>query len=188
MADLKELNNPLAITDIMAVTIEAANQSYMIKTGTEASIRARVDSGKKTPLRKGNTIYAQNNTEDIILGYDIDLTDILLHPEVLALVDGGVATMSEAGALESYTGPVIGQETKRTSFTLSIYCANRDTGSNVVNYLKLGFTGCKGKSPVEWTVKDGEFFTPKYTLENAPAFGEAPMTMEVVDTLPTTAA
>lgn len=183
MATLEELKNPLAITDVMAVTIETADKKYLIKTGSEASIKARVDSGKKTALRKHNTIYAQNNTDDIILGYDIDLTDILLNPEVLALIDGGVVTQAES-AFSKYTGPVIGKETVRTPFTLSIYCANRDTGSNAVSYLELVFTGCKGKSPVEWSVKDGEFFSPKYTIENAPAFGEAPMTMSVAKALP----
>lgn len=184
-ATLEELKNPMAVTDVMAVTIETADKNYLIKTGSEVGIKARVDAGNKKPLRKGNTIYAQNNTEDIILGYDIDLTDILMHPEVLAMVEGGVVTSGETGI--TYTGPVIGKETKRTSFTLTVYSANRDTGSNALNYLKLTFPGCKGKSPVEWSLKDGEFFTPKYTLESAPAFGQAPMTMSVVEALPAVA-
>ena len=72
-ATLEELKNPMAVTDVMAVTIETADKNYLIKTGSEVGIKARVDAGTQKPLRKGNTIYAQNNTEDIILGYDIDL-------------------------------------------------------------------------------------------------------------------
>ena len=100
------------------------------------------------------------------------------------MIDGGVVTNSEEGAFESYAGPVTGEEVVRTVFALELYCANKDTGNNIVNYQKLTFTGCRGKSVVEWDIKEGEFFAPKYTIESMPAVGESPMTMEVVDALP----
>ena len=103
---------------------------------------------------------------------------------MVALIDGGVVTNSEEGAFESYAGPVTGEEVVRTVFALELYCANKDTGNNIVNYQKLTFTGCRGKSVVEWDIKEGEFFAPKYTIESMPAVGESPMTMEVVDALP----
>ena len=95
-----------------------------------------------------------------------------------------MVTNSEEGAFESYAGPVTGEEVVRTVFALELYCANKDTGNNIVNYQKLTFTGCRGKSVVEWDIKEGEFFAPKYTIESMPAVGESPMTMEVVDALP----
>ena len=55
---------------------------------------------------------------------------------------------------------------------------------NVTGYLVMTFTGCKGKSPTEMSVKDGEFFAPKYVIRTAGATGEAPMTINTVAQLP----
>lgn len=44
---LELLKNGVSITDIEAVVIKTASAAYMIKTGTEASMKARVDSGEK---------------------------------------------------------------------------------------------------------------------------------------------
>lgn len=76
--------------------------------------------------------------------------------------------------MESYAGPVTGEEVVRTVFALELYCANKDTGNNIVNYQKLTFTGCRGKSVVEWDIKEGEFSAPKYTIESMPRGGRIP--------------
>lgn len=181
---LEALKSGMAIVGIEAACIKTANKYYLIKTASEASIKGTVDSGENKPLRKGNRLLARHKTEDLITGYEISLSDLLVYPEVVALIDGGVVTNSEEGAFESYAGPVTGEEVVRTVFALELYCANKDTGNNIVNYQKLTFTGCRGKSMVEWDIKEGEFFAPKYTIESMPAVGESPMTMEVVDALP----
>ena len=181
---LEALKSGMAIVGIEAACIKPANKYYLIKTASEASIKGTVDSGENKPLRKGNRLLARHKTEDLITGYEIRLSDLLVYPEVVALIDGGVVTNSEEGAFESYAGPVTGEEVVRTVFALELYCANKDTGNNIVNYQKLTFTGCRGKSVVEWDIKEGEFFAPKYTIESMPAVGESPMTMEVVDALP----
>lgn len=175
----------MAINGVAAVVVKTASKAYLIKTSNDVQIKPTVDNGENKPLRKGNTIFARYKTGDLIMGYDIELTQVLIHPEVLAIVDGGAVVNNTEGAFQSYSGPVIGQETKRTAFTLEVYAPNLDTSGNALNYLKVTFTGCEGKSPVEWALKDGEFFTPKYVLVNAPAFGEAPMKVEIVKTLPT---
>ena len=174
---LEALKSGMAIVGIEAACIKTANKYYLIKTASEASIKGTVDSGENKPLRKGNRLLARHKTEDLITGYEISLSDLLVYPEVVALIDGGVVTNSEEGAFESYAGPVTGEEVVRTVFALELYCANKDTGNNIVNYQKLTVTGCRD-------IKEGEFFAPKYTIESMPAVGESPMTMEVVDALP----
>ena len=42
-----------------------------------------------------------------------------------------------------------------------------------------------GKGAVEWMVKDGDFYAPKYTIESMSAVGTSPMSMDIVDSLPT---
>ena len=182
---LELLKNGVSITDIEAVVIKTATKHYMIKTGTEASMKARVDAGQKKVLRKRNTLLAQNNTADLIMGYDIELTDLLTHYEVVALLEGGAVIKDDDGKVTGYSGPVAGEEVVLTPFTLEVYCANRGANNRVLDYRKFTYDNCTGKSPVEWSVKDGEFLTPKYVIESCPDPGEAPMSVESATALPT---
>ena len=177
----------MALADVMAVVVTTASKKYLIKTASEGSLKAVVSAGEEKENRKGNVIYAQHVTQDIIKGYDVTLKTVLMHPELHALIDGGtVTTAAEGGAFESYSGPVMGAETQRTPFTLDIYMGNLDTGGNPIDYLQVTLTGCRGK-PCDWTVKDGEFWTPEYTIQSRPAFGVSPMSVTKAQALPTAA-
>lgn len=167
---LEDVKKGFAVSDIEAVVITTAAKKYLIKTSTEASFKGAVDEGKETPLRKKNTILALNKTDDIVKGYDVSLTDVLVHPEVLALVEGGTATFEQDTGFTSYSGPVAGQPVTRIPFDLDIYCANLDTSGDPDGYLQFALKQCKGK-PTEFALKDGEFFTPNYTVESRPPAG-----------------
>lgn len=185
---MEYLKKGIALTDVEAVVIRTADKAYMIKTGTTASMKARVDSGQKKALRKRNTLLAQNNTVDLLMGYDIELSDLMAHYEVVALMEGGTVVKDEAGDFQSYTGPVAGEEAALTPFTLEIYCADRGANNKILSYQKFTYENCTGKSPVDWEVKDGEFTSPTYTIESCPDPGEAPLTIEKADALPTVSA
>ena len=174
----------MALIGIEAVVLRTAASQYLIRTASEATLKASVDSGEDKPLRKGNRLLARSKTDDLIKGYDVELSDLLVYPEVVALLDGGAVVTETGGGFKSYTGPVAGKEVVKTPFTLEIYCANKDTGNNIVNYLKLTLTGCHGKGAVEWSIKDGDFYAPKYTIESLPAVGASPMSMDIAESLP----
>lgn len=171
------------VSDIAAVVITTATKSYLVQTGSEAAFRAAVAAGAEKELRKKNTILAINRTEDLVKGYDVDLTDLLVHPEVLALVEGGVATFA-AETFSGYSGPVAGAPVTRTPFRLDIYCEELGTEGEAAGYMKFSLPNCKGK-PTEFSLKDGDFFTPKYTIESRPAKGIAPIEITQVQELPT---
>ncbi len=181
----EELKNGIALSDIEMAVVRTATQGYIIKTASQATLKPRLSGGEEKELRKGNTILAQYNTDDIVKGYDLELYDVLIHPKVMALVDGGVATFASGsgGAFEGYAAPVLGAPVERTEVAIDLYMANRSTGGDITNYLKVTLENCKGK-PVEMDFKDGEFFSPKYTLRSTPSFGSGPMTMETVTELP----
>jgi hypothetical protein len=131
---IAEMKNGMAIEGIALVTVKVGEKTYLVPTGSEATIKAYTDAGKENVLRKGNTLYAQSNTDDLIRGYDIELKDILMHPDLLALADGGTVVAGESGAFTSYSGPVMGVAVTKTAFEMAIYCAQHDTGNNITGY------------------------------------------------------
>lgn len=179
---LENVKQGFAASDIAAVVLTTSTKKYLIKTASEANFRAALAAGAEKELRKKNTILALNKTDDILKGYDVDFTDVLMHPEVLALVEGGVATFA-ADAFASYSGPVAGQPVVREKFDLDIFCEDLDTDGEVKGYVQFNLKNCKGK-PTEFTLKDGDFFTPKYTVESRPAAGQSPITITSAAALP----
>ena len=184
---LEAISEGINISDIEAAVFTTATKSYLFTTASEANAKPAVSQGQEKELRKLNVIFALNKTEDIIKGYDIDLTNVLMHPELLALVNGGVATFSgDPLVFASYADPVAGTVTTRTPGRLDLYTAIKDTDGNTESYLKWAFPECKGK-PMDISMKDGDFFMPKLTFMSRPATGSSPLEVTPAAALPTVA-
>ncbi len=142
------------------VTEEETPKTYVFETASDAGLEPFISQGQENELRVKNIILAQNITEDIIKGYNLNLKDVTMIPEVFALVDGGLSQVETDGTFEEYTGPVAGEVTKRTPFTLNIYTEEKDYDGATLNYMKFQFLHCKG-SPAKFNLQDGSFFAPE---------------------------
>lgn len=182
---LQNVSAGFAVDAIVAVVLTTANASYLLRTGTEADYKAAVEAGEEKALRKLNQILALHKTQDLPKGYDVTLTDVLMTPEVYALVDGGVNTMASS-AFSKYQAPAVGNPVSRTPFTLEVYAEYVGTDGEADGYLKFSTPKCTGK-PVDFTLRDGDFWAPKYTIQSRPDNGESPLTIDKVTTLPTVA-
>lgn len=182
MSSVEAVGKPLA--NIVRVEMEINDGMdgpiiyRMTDVATEAESIAYVSEGEEKPLRVKNKIIAQNNTEDILLGYDIRLVNVKLIQEVFAIIDGG--EVKEDG---SYEGPEVGKVVERTPFKLRVYTEEKDVNGDILSYVKVEFPSCKGK-PVNFSMQDGEFFLPEYTAKSRPASGEKPIKIESIDELP----
>jgi hypothetical protein len=167
------------------VTEETTPQTYVFETADEASVEPHVSEGQENILRVKNQILAIDRTEDIVVGYDLTFKDNTLIPELLALIDGGTLTYDdvETDKVVKYEGPESGKTVSRTKFTLNVYTEEKDESGDTVKYAKFIFKHCKGK-PVEFTLKDGEFYVPELKAESRSKSGEKPVTIEFLDTLP----
>lgn len=181
---LEELKRGFAISDIAAVIVTTSSKKYLLRTATEANARVVVEPGQEKALRKKNTILALNKTSDLVKGYDIDFTDALLHPELFAIVEGGVATYATGGALTSLTGPVAGQPVTRVPAQVDVYAENAGTEGEPVDYTVFTFKNCKGK-PTDIAMRDGDFWTPKLTFESRPEAGDPTMEITTAAAVPT---
>lgn len=176
MADVTEF--ALAnIVKVEIVTEESSPKTFtLIDMASEAEIDAFVSEGKEDILRVKNTIKAMNKLEDIVMGYDVKLTSVTAQPDVLALVDGG----SWNEGTKKYTAPAIGVPVERTPFTLKVYTEDKDISGATKGYIVFVFLHCKGK-PVNYSIKDGEFFSEELLARSRPSYGESPVTFEYQD-------
>ena len=175
----------MAIANIERVDIlteEAAPRVYSIDTASDASAEAQVSSGTEKELRIKNQILAQNVTEDIVKGYNVTLTDSVFAPEVFALVDGGVSSVS-GDEFKSYAAPTAGEVVERVRCSLAVYASEKDYGGNSLSYFAFIFPHAKG-SPASVSLKDGEFYAPSYTLKSRPSKGQSPVRAVRLPSLP----
>lgn len=187
MADVSTMSNVTPITKPIAnivrvdvITEADIPQAYSLTdVYSEAEATAHVSEGEEDAVRVRNTIHAQNNFEDIVLGYDVRLLSVLMVPEILALIDGG-----EWDALnEEYSAPPIGVPVERIPLTLHVFTEEKDASGSTVGYVQFIYEHCKG-TPVDYTWQDGEFFTPEMVVKSRPKTGKRPAGFKLLDELP----
>lgn len=180
---MAEVIKEFALANIARVDItteEDVPKTYTLTdVATEAEVIAYLSEGEEKELRVKNVIKAQNKTADIVMGYDINLIQATMIPEILALIDGG--TYDEA--TKKYSAPPIGTAVERTRFKLSIYTEEKDGDGSTLNYVKFTYNNCEG-SPVNYTLQDGEFFVPEMPAKSRPKMGQSPVEFEILTELP----
>lgn len=158
--------------------------TYVFTTASEAGITPYMSEGEEKIHRVKNQILGMNNTEDIVLGYDIKLVNNTFTPELLAIIDGGTVTAGSDGAFQKYEAPAAGAVVDRQKVTVNIYTEEKDCDGETTSYFKFTFKHAKGK-PVEYSIKDGEFYVPEMTLKARAKRGEKPVVVEILEALPT---
>ncbi|MPQ32443.1 hypothetical protein E4V42_13485 [Clostridium estertheticum] len=169
---------PIANIVLGEIIDETTNKTYTFDTADKANAKPDLSAGKEDILRVKNRIIAMNRTEDICIGYDIKLTNNTFPPDVMALIDGGIVTLS------GYEGPEVGIVTERHPFTLNLYSEEKDYDSATLQFVQFSFKHNKGK-PVEFKFEDGKFFVPEFESHSRPKKGEKPVYIEFVKQLPT---
>ncbi len=161
--------------------------TYVFTTASEAGITPFVSEGEEQIHRVKNQILGMNNTEDIVLGYDIQLVNNTFSPELLGIIDGGTVTYDsvDTDKFESYEAPAAGEVVEREKVTINIYTEEKDCDGATTSYIKFTFKHAKG-TPVEYSIRDGEFYVPELTLKARAKRGEKPVVVEALDALPDT--
>lgn len=175
----------MAIANIERVDIiteETTPRVFSFDTASDASAEAQISAGAENELRIKNQILAQNITEDIVKGYNVTFTDSTFAPEVFALIDGGTSTVS-GDDFKSYTAPTAGEVVARVKSKMAVYASEKDYDGNSLSYVAFVFPHAKG-SPASVTLKDGEFYSPSYTMKSRPSKGQSPLSMVSLPSLP----
>lgn len=168
------------IARVEIITEEDVPRTFTLTdVASNAEVTAYLSEGAEKILRVKNTIKAQNKTEDIVLGYDINLAFATFIPEVLEIVDGG--EWDSAG--NKYTAPPVGSPVSRLPFATNIYTEEKDGDGSTMSYVKFGYKNCTGR-PVNYSLQDGEFYAPEFRIRSRSKLGQSPVEIEMLDKLP----
>lgn len=171
------------IVRVDMITNEDIPQLLQATTDEEITPDPIVNEGKREALRSKNRILAQNNYEDLILGYKLAMKKIVFDVEQFAIIDGGTYTAVADPVGFNYSGPAVGTALSRTGMTLDVWTEEKDGAGETAGYIRWRFPRAKGK-PAKFTMKDGGFFAPEYNLITAPLPTEKPILIDWFDALP----
>ena len=164
------------------VTEETTPRVVSFDTASDATAEAQISAGAENELRIKNKILAQNITEDIVKGFNVTFTDSTFSPEVFALIDGGASTVTN-NEFKGYTAPTAGEVVERVKSTMVVYASEKDYDGNTLSYIAFVFLHAKG-SPASVSLKDGEFYSPSYTVKSRPSKGQSPLGVINLPSLP----
>lgn len=177
MSETETSSLPIANIALAEIINETTGEAFIFDTAEKADAKPDLSKGKEDILRVKNRIIAMNRTDDICIGYNIKLTDNTFSPELMALIDGGVATEN------GYEGPEVGKVVNKAPYTLNLYSEEKDYDSSTLRYAKFSFKHNKG-TPVEFQFEDGKFYVPEFESTSRPKKGEKPVYITFVDELP----
>lgn len=190
--------NEIPTIDVVLVTVKAGSSADEIALDTASQIAVSPQTESEDAIRlvvKGRLI-AQKPSTTTLTGNTITLTDNVLNPELVKILQGGTVkywstadheeeTDTDGGfGVSSYTPPTVDEVKSITPFVLCAYSAIYNTAGIITGYEKIEYPNCQG-TPVAFNSEDGVFRAPEYTINSAPGEGEAPYKITYVDELPT---
>ena len=176
----------IATIDVVLVTVtpevDEADE-LVLDTANQIQTTIATETTEKVALIVKGRLIAQKPEEVTVTGNTIVLTDNVFNPELVEVLQGGTTEYDEAGQFKKYTPPVSGTKEKKTPFTLKAYSAIYGTDALIHGYECISYPHCQGV-PIAFGSQDGVFRVQEYTINSAPATGEAPYIIERVEALP----
>lgn len=184
--------NEIATIDVVLVTITAKigekTVELALNTANKVQIDPQIETEEAKKLIIKGTLKAQKRGKTILTGNKITLSDNVFNPELVQILQGGTIEYAEDGiTVLKYTPPLAGESLDSLPvFELNTYSAQYDEAGLIVRYEKTTYPNCTGQ-PISMPSEDNVFRALSYTIDSAPAKGEAPYAMEYVDELPAVA-
>lgn len=185
MATVK--GNEIPTIDCVLVSIQANEQGadeIILDTANKIAVEVGTETEDAVKLIVKGRLIAQKPEVTTVTGNTITLTDNVFNDKIVPILQGGTCTYDQTtGAFTGYTPPVAGSTDKGKVFTLNAYSAIYNEAGILTGYEKISYPNCQGV-PVAFGSEDGTFRAQDYTINSAPANGEAPYTLTIVQTLP----
>ena len=179
--------NEIPTIDVAMVTVSVDDGATEIgfTTSNKVQVSPQTETEDANKLVVKGVLIAQKPSVTTMTGNTIVLSDNVLNPELLVILQGGTITYKtgSSGPISKYEPPVAGSAEKGKPFKLNMYSAIYDTAGLITGYEKVTYPNCQG-TPWSPSSEDGTWRVAEYTINSAPKKGEAPYTIEYVDDLP----
>lgn len=178
---------PTIDVELVTVSVDDGATEIGLKTASKVAVSPQVETEDANKLVVKGVLIAQKPSVSTITGNTITLTDNVLIPEVLVILQGGTITYKTpddpSSGVSKYEPPIAGSSDKGKPFKLNMYSAIYDAAGLISGYEKVTYPNCQG-TPWSPSSEDGTWRVAEYTINSAPKKGEAPYTIEYVDELP----
>ena len=185
MAIIKGTEVPTIDVNLVSITTyEASADEIILDTANKIAVTVATETTDKIPLIVKGRLIAQKPATTTVTGNTIVLTDNVFNPELVKILQGGtIKTDPGTHAVTGYTPPVVGSDDKGKLFKLKAYSAIYNAAGVITGYECITYPNCQGV-PISLNSEDGVFRAPEYTINSAPANGEAPYDIDIVSELP----
>lgn len=187
MATKKGHEIPTIDVVLVTVTPNDGGDEIGFTTSSKVQVNPQTETVDANKLVVKGVLIAQKPQQVTITGNTIVLTDNVLIPELLLILQGGTVTYKTPGdpssGVSKYDPPVAGSKPHNKPFKLNLYSAHYDAAGLIVDYEKITYPNCQG-TPWSPGSEDGVWRVAEYTINSAPKKGESPYNIEYVDALP----
>lgn len=183
MANNVVKGSEIATIDVSLVSIQTYEpdaDEIILDTANKINVTVATETQDKVALIVKGRLIAQKPAETTITGNTIVLTDNVFNDRVVEILQGGTIKKDEAGNFIGYTPPVVGSDDKGKVFKLKAYSAIYNAAGILTGYECITYPNCQG-TPIAFQSEDGSFRASDYTINSAPAEGEAPYDMDIVE-------
>lgn len=179
--------NEIATIDVVLVTVQGYGENddeIILDTANKIDVTVATETQDKIALIVKGRLIAQKPPVTTVTGNTIVLTDNVFNDKLVVMLQGGEVQYDVDGTtFKKYLPPVAGSTEKGKVFKLNAYSAIYNAAGILTGYEKISYPNCQGV-PVAFNSEDGVFRTSEYTINSAPAQGERPYELEIVQDLP----
>lgn len=172
--------------DVVLVTITTSDDEELaLDTANKIGVTIATETTEKVALIVKGKLIAQKPATTTVTGNTIVLTDNVFNPELVTILQGGTIKYDTADETKviGYTPPVVGSDDKGQIFKLQAYSAIYNAAGVITGYERITYPNCQGV-PISMNSEDGAFRVSEYTINSAPANGEAPYDIDIIESLP----
>ena len=181
--------NEIPTIDVALVTVtpNGGGDEIGFTTSSKVQVTPQTEKQDANKLVVKGVLIAQKPPMVTITGNTIVLTDNVLNPELLLILQGGTITYKTqsdpTSGVSKYDPPVAGSAPHNKPFKLNLYSAIYDAAGLLTGYEKVVYPNCQG-TPWAPGSEDGVWRVAEYTINSAPKKGESPYNIEYIDDLP----
>lgn len=176
----------VATIDVVLVTVQSYEDGadeIALDTSNKVDVTIATETEDAVKLIVKGRLIAQKPPVTTVTGNTITLTDNVFNDRLVQMLQGGTIKYDAGGNFIGYTPPVAGSKEKGKVFRTRVYSAIYNAGGILTGYERITYPNCQGQ-PIAFGSEDGTFRASDYTIDSAPANGEAPYDIDIVSDLP----